>query len=446
MTDMDRRTRRTKQRGQRRPRRRSRASSALPRILPALGVSASLVLWGLDVEYFYAAAAGGIGLAAILALVARASNPTIVGVDVGHSAIKIVEISRTANPTLLRYAITPTPPGAVVDGRVRNRDLLIESLTSAIEQSGIKQSEVITVMTGQTLVLQHLDFPRMRDGELRSAVADQITAHIPMPEDEIIFDYLKVPTDRDDLSRVLLVATQRDPVVSLVETLHASGLTPTRVDIEPLAGYRAVFREAPPAARTAARTKAAKAPEAPVDVQPAVRVLVDLGAGTSNVSIYQDGMLQLQRVLRVAGDDFTKAISIGLRVDVSEAEALKREHGLLEGSPISFAIRPISESLFREIRLALEFYHSRNRDAAFAEMAIIGGNARLKGLSEQLQEHLKSSLEGMVDVSGLEVRLPTSEGRIRLSERDVLPDEDIFPVIAVALGLALGEVPAGGNR
>ncbi len=445
-----RRTSQAKQRRQaapraKRKRMRSRSSGVLPRVLPALGISASLVLWGLSIEYFYAAAAGGIGLAAILALASRASRPTVVGIDVGHSAIKVVELSRGANPTLLRYAITPTPTGAVADGLVRNRDLLVEGLTAAIEESGIKQSEVVTVMTGQTLVLQHLDFPRMRDGELRSAVAEQITAHVPMPEDEILFDYHRVPTDRDDLSRVLLVATQRDPVVSLVETMHEAGLTPTRVDIEPLAGYRAVFREALPTTRTAKRAKIAARPETPANGKPVVRVLVDLGAGTSNVSVYQDGMLQLQRVLRVAGDDFNKAISIGLHVDVPEAEALKREHGLIEDSPISFAIRPVAESLFREIRLALEFSHSRNRDVAFAEMAIIGGNARLKGLAEQLQEHLRSSLEGIVDVSGLQVQLPTSEGRIEGSRRDS-PQEDVFPILAVALGLALGEVAAGGSR
>ena len=410
-------------------------------MLPGIGISTSLVLWGLGVEYFYAAAAAGIALAAMLALAARASRPTVLGIDVGHSAIKIVELSRGASPSLLRYAITPTPDGAVADGLVRNHDLLIEGLVAAIADAGIKQAEVVTVMTGQTLVLQHVDFPRMRDGELRSAVADQITSHVPMPAEEILYDYQRVPTARDDVSRVLLVATQREPVVSLVETMHEAGLWPTRVDIEPLAGYRAVF------GRQVAPTRAKRGEQADelTEDSPAVRVIADLGAGTSNVSIYQNGVLQLQRVLRVAGDDFTRAISIGMRVDSGDAEALKREHGLLEDSPIQFAIRPVAESLFREIRLALEFYHSRNREAIFGELALIGGNARLKGLVTQLDEHLRSSLQGVVDTDALTVFLPESGGRIEAPGRNE-SDEDVFPVLAVALGLALGEVAPVGSR
>lgn len=428
-------------------------SAILSRTLPAIGISASLILWGLDIPYFYAAAAAGIVIAGIAYLSLRSRRPTIVGLDVGHSAIKIVELSRGSNPTMLRYAITPTPLEAVADGVVRNRDALIAGLQDALAQSGIAPGEVITVMTGQTLVLQHLDFPRMREGELRQAVAEQVTAHVPMPAEEILYDYHQSDGGRDDMSRVLLVATQRDPVTTLVETLRDAGLVPTRVDIEPLAAYRAVF----PGSRSQAAVKrqprrakrgseALAEEQAATAVQPNVQVIVDLGAGTSNVSIYQDGVLQLQRVLRVAGQDLTKAVSVGMRVPLEEAEQLKREHGLAEDSLISHAIRPVAESLFREVRLSLEFFHSRNREVRFSDVVLIGGNARLRGMAEQLQEHLVSSLDGLMDISALRVYMPSSEGRIEGKGPAADGAEDVFPVLAVALGLALGEVDSVGSR
>jgi type IV pilus assembly protein PilM len=417
----------------------------------------------LHVPYFYAAAAAGIVLAALLQLGQRSSRPTVVAVDVGHSAIKVAQLSRGSNPTLLRWSITETPPGAVAGGLIQNRDAVVEALQAAMDAARIDQAEVVTVMTGQTLVLQHLDFPRVREGELRQMVADQITAHVPLPPEEILYDYQLAPTERDDLSRVLLVATQRDPVTSLVETMREAGLAPTRVDIEPLAAYRAVFgqvaaptrpamarRQRRPGRTSAAAAKAEGdlAEQAALGQAPAaqpIETIVDLGAGTSNVSIYRNGVLQLQRVLRVAGHDLTQAVASAMRVSDDEAEHLKRAHGLETDSPISFAINPVAESLFREIRLSLEYYHSRHREVRFGDVMLIGGNARLKGFAEQLQDHLSNHLEGLTDVSGLRVQMPRSAGRIE-AHASTSEAEDPFPVLAVALGLALREVDALGSH
>lgn len=434
------------------PKRASGGPSIVPRVLPALGISTSAILWGLHVPYWYVAAAAGVVIAAGTYFGGRSVRPTIVGIDVGHSAIKVVEIDRSANPKILHYGVTPTPSGSVADGLVRDPEALVGALEQAMTDAGITQSEVVTVMTGQTLVIQHLEYPDMKDSELRNSVADQITQYVPLPADEILYDYLRVPASREDTTRLLLVATQRDPVVSLVQTMRQAGLIPTRVDIEPLAAYRAVFGDDPAAVVAPRRRplRGAKPVEETVSPEqeivahiPTIRIIVDLGAGTSNVSIYQDGVLQLQRVLRVAGEDFTRAIAMSLKVQMDEAEALKREHGLLAESPISFAVAPIAESLFREIRLSLEFFHSRNREVKFADLVIIGGNARIKGLAEQLQEHLKTSLEGIMDISELRVALPATD---RFSGQPGSPEEAAFPVIAVALGLALGEVSSVGKR
>ena len=434
----------------------------LQRALPALSVSASAILWGFHVPFWYVAGALGLVVSGALFLSKRSARPTVVGIDVGHSAIKVVEIDRSANPKILHYGVTPTPTGSVAEGLVRDPELLVAALEKAMTDAGITQNEVVTVMTGQTLVVQHLDFPQMRDAELKNAIADQITQHVPLPADEILYDFKRIPSTREDVARLLLVATQREPVMQLVGTMRDAGLMPTRVDIEPIAAYRAVFGDEPSAKvvqpkRTRGRAQA-PAPAAVVPPSadsgaesvvaeakplPKIRIIIDLGAGTSNVSIYQDGVLQLQRVLRVAGDDFTKAIAMSLKVQMDEAEALKREHGLTADSQIAFAVAPIADSLFREIRLSLEFFQSRNREVRFEDVILIGGNAKIKELPEQLQDNLTSILEGIMDVSALRVRMAANE---KYTGAAGSPEEAAFPVIAVALGLALGEVSSVGSR
>jgi len=428
-----------------------RAVEFLPRVLPAVGLSAGAILWGLHFDYFYwgGVAAGGLLLALIFGQARRASHSAILGVDIGHSAIKVVEVTRRGGARLLRHAVIPTPPGAVADGVIREPEKVSEALTEGLAGGKFSEREAVSVMTGQTVVVQHLDFPKMRDSDLRTTIGQQIGQYVPMPSDEICYDFFRVPDPRDDVSRVLLVATQRDPVVQLAEVLRKTGLAPIKVDIEPLAAQRAVYGSVPrqERARRPARRRAARAADDEVAATaeaPRAKIIVDLGAGTSNVSIYQDEILQLQRVLRVAGDDFTRAIAIGQKVSMEEAEELKREHGLTPDSPVSWAVTSTMDNLFRELRLSLEFYHGRNREVQFEEMVLVGGNAKLKALPERLKEYLKSSLEGLIDTSSLVIRVGANPGRLKSSMGQAQLDE-LFPVLAVAIGLAMGEVAGVGG-
>lgn len=487
----------------------ARAVDFLPRVLPTFGLAAGAVLWGLRIPEFWYAPTAAVSLALLLALAGRASHSTVVGLDIGHSSIKVAEVTRKGKPTLVRYGIFRTPAGTVADGVIRDEERLSEAIAEALGEAKVAEREVVTVMTGQTLVLQHLDFPRMRDGDLRTIIDQQIGQYVPMPSDEISYDYVRIPGGDGDLMRVMLVATQREPLVRLARTLRQAGLLPTKVDIEPLAAQRACESGAAEAAwgggataRRGSRTRAGEhvartGAEVGVDAPasggtPAdpgapdsgdgaagtgalasaggagneaavgdvsghgppghgrttkVTVIADLGAGTSNVSIYQDGVLQLLRVLRVAGNDLTRAIAIGEKVSMEEAEALKREHGLTVDSPISWAMDPTVEQLFREVRLSLEFFHSRNREARFEDLILIGGNAKLKNLPERLQAYLAASLGGVIDTSAMRIGVGGCGGGVgihpSLSQEKLSED---FPVIAVALGLALGEVSALGGR
>jgi cell division protein FtsA len=55
--------------------------------------------------------------------------------------------------------------------------------------------------------------------------------------------------------------------------------------------------------------------------------LVDIGGGTTDLSIFQRGSLWHTTVIPVAGDHFTSDIAVGLRMPIPEAEKLKRRSG-----------------------------------------------------------------------------------------------------------------------
>jgi cell division protein FtsA len=55
--------------------------------------------------------------------------------------------------------------------------------------------------------------------------------------------------------------------------------------------------------------------------------LVDIGAGTTEISLFQHGKLQKMKVVPLGGDHITTDLAAGLRINYFKAEELKREHG-----------------------------------------------------------------------------------------------------------------------
>lgn len=56
--------------------------------------------------------------------------------------------------------------------------------------------------------------------------------------------------------------------------------------------------------------------------------MLDIGGGTSDLAIYQQGNIRHTMVLPVAGNHFTNDIALGIRTTISEAERIKKEYGV----------------------------------------------------------------------------------------------------------------------
>lgn len=58
-------------------------------------------------------------------------------------------------------------------------------------------------------------------------------------------------------------------------------------------------------------------------------LLIDIGANQTSYVVYEEGYPLFYGVLPMGGEDVTKDISIGLQVDIKEAEQIKREKGVI---------------------------------------------------------------------------------------------------------------------
>lgn len=57
--------------------------------------------------------------------------------------------------------------------------------------------------------------------------------------------------------------------------------------------------------------------------------VLDIGGGTSDFAVYQQGSIRYTKVFPIAGNYFTKDLAVGLRATLYDAERFKREHGFV---------------------------------------------------------------------------------------------------------------------
>lgn len=91
--------------------------------------------------------------------------------------------------------------------------------------------------------------------------------------------------------------------------LEKAGVAPTHHTVSGLAAAEAVLTRQQKEAGTA---------------------LIDIGAGTTNLIVFEDGEVQYVAVLPIGGQHITNDLAIGLRTDLDIAEAVKLEHANLK--------------------------------------------------------------------------------------------------------------------
>lgn len=171
-------------------------------------------------------------------------------------------------------------------------------------------------------------------------------------------------------------------------------------------------------------------------------LLLDIGAGTTNLVVIEDGEVQHIAVLPVGGINITNDIAIGLRTDLDIAEAVKLQHGSLkdevklgsasvsfEGKTHSFDRQELRMIIEARVEELLEYVDKELRKIQRSRklpggVVIVGGSAKLPGIAEFTREKLQLAarvgqlqpLSGLVD----SVQDPAFATAIGLMMLDVL--------------------------
>jgi cell division protein FtsA len=134
--------------------------------------------------------------------------------------------------------------------------------------------------------------------------------------------------------------------------------------------------------------------------------VIDIGAGSTNVIVIEDGEVQHIAVIPVGGVHVTNDLAIGLKTDLDIAESIKVEHASLEKSARStvsvninkeqhtFSVEDVAMVVEARIEELLELidkeFKKINRSKKLpGGVVFTGGGSKIKGLSEYAKEKLE---------------------------------------------------------
>lgn len=261
----------------------------------------------------------------------------VVGVDIGTS--KIVSIITRVDETVNVFGVSEVHSAGIKKGQIVNIEEAVVAINTSIEaaerMAGVSVSRVIATVGGSNIESQNS----------RGVVA------VAQPEGEIsesdvtrVIDAAKavsLPSTREIihvLPRSYTVDGQegiKDPIGMTgtrleVETHIITAGSPTVRNLEKAFSQVGVDVEAVVFSGYASSLSVLSETEKELGV-----VLVDIGAGTTDISIYIDGSVAYSSVLPIGARHITNDLAIGLRISLESAEKVK----LFLSSPIKKILR-----------------------------------------------------------------------------------------------------------
>lgn len=304
-----------------------------------------------------------------------------VGLDIGTFGVRAAEVSgEPGNLTLHRFAQLSLPPGAVVDGEIIDVATVTEALKQLWTRGDFKSKKVTVGVANRWVKVREAEVPALSPDDVRNSLRYEAQEVIPFPEQDAVVDFVvqdRYPgPDGGEFLRILVVAAQRQMLLTTLEAVRGAGLVPERIDLTPFALVRAL---------------------APTTAPNVSEAIVSIGAGLTNVVVHTGGTPRLVRMTPRAGMAVTENVTRTMGVDSDRAEALKRGAAVALADPelaqASDIVAAELAPLVQEIQGSLDYFLAQTDGVELRRVLLTGSGAKMAGLRSRLAAELRVPVE-----------------------------------------------------
>ncbi len=335
----------------------------------------------------------------------------VVGIDIGSSSIKIVELIQNDNIiTLKTYGELQLGPYGKQDlGKNTRLELeqQIEALVDVLRESKATATSGVMTLQLSTSFVTVFSVHAKTDEDLNPKIQVEARKYIPVPMSDVTLDWSELPilgNAIESVREVLVVAVQHDTQAETFKLLQAVNMTSQPTEIEIFSSLRAVSRS-----------------------DDSTIVIIDLGAETSKLYIAHEGVIRKIHRVFAGGAKATESISKMLEVSFEEAENIKRNYSAdaEHASVIKKEIVSIFERPLQEFKRVINQFESKSTKKV-SRIIITGGSSSFIDMHKYVSYMLDRDVEQAN---------PFTKVSYPVFMEDTL--EEIAPIFTVALGAAL---------
>src|SRR4026209_3024098 len=303
----------------------------------------------------------------------------LVGLDIGSSSIKAVELQRKGNRyQLVNLGFENLSPDTVVDGQIMELNNVPNVITSIFGEQQIKTTRVAAGVSGHSVIVKNIVLPHMSDEELQESFSWHAEEHIPFDIGDVNLDYELTSKSSESL-HVLMAACKSDKIANVKQAIQLAGKQPVIIDVDAFALQNCYE----------------------INYQPRpgeIVALMNIGAATMNINILNGTRSIFARDASVGGSQYTSLLQKELGLSYEQAEAVKRGMALPEGvepRPIQPIIETVSDILALEVKKTFDFYRTtvHESDSTIQKILLAGGGSKLPGLPDFLAARFEIPVE-----------------------------------------------------
>lgn len=288
------------------------------------------------------------------------------GLDIGTTSLKAVWFGKKDTAlTLEAIVYSPISYKGILSDSIADQEILATSIKNMLLSAGITAPNANISLPESQVYTKILEMPDLSEQELQAALKWEIEQNIPLPIDQVRTDWQlleKREKNGKRIQNILIVAAPSRILEKYNRILKFAGVAPQTIETELISVHRAFL---------------------PILNPTGSDVIVHLGASTTDVAITWNKVINLVYSIPLGGIAITRAISVDVGVDVSQAENFKRAYGLsgrvFEGK-IGRALSPVLESIATDIKKGIFLFREKNNNQEIKQIILSGGSALLPGI------------------------------------------------------------------
>jgi type IV pilus assembly protein PilM len=306
----------------------------------------------------------------------------IVGLDIGSSAVKAVELKQSGKAwRVAAFGTEPVPADAIVDGAIIDAGGVADAIRRVFENNKLfKSKDVAASLSGNAVIVKKITLPVMTETELSESIYWEAEQYIPFDIQDVNLDYQILDPGTGPDSRgamdVLLVAAKKEKIGDYTGVIAQAGRTPVIVDVDAFALQNAY--------------------EVNYGFEPGrVIVLMNAGASAININILHGDQSVFTRDISMGGNAYTEAVQKELGLPFETAEAVKK--GIpVDGATFEEAqpvLHAVTENVLLEVQKTFDFYKASATTEHIDAIMLSGGASRVDAFRDMLQERFQAPVE-----------------------------------------------------